>query len=353
MCTLTSTKSTRQLVTEAHIANSQTKHNTITGKFKIGDLLRCISMDNDYNDKLTIGGFYTVIETGVGKIRNRPWVRVSENNGENVYGEHCFELIPEFKVGDLVERISSTHLGIHMGETFIIKGIRPSFCGTYFWIKADRGTGDREHHSFNCKVITKEFQVIKFKIGDKVVYKDFTNTEPHKNMTNGQIYRVVGAAPSWVRVYDNNGEEYGFNSKNFTLALPETPEQLFEMFKVGLQAHNALIENGLLQFRDNGAISFITKNTKSSKEYRLKPKEKLIPFELAGHRIYIDNNDLVIGCQKFDFSSFRVSLEALLNGDAFESSGLISYRQGIRYKNHKLSWDDAQDLYDKIKDIKI
>ena len=88
-------------------------------KFKVGDKVKCISMDDWYSDKLEIGEEYTITKY------NNPdsnYLRIEE--GKNCYEDKNFELVSlEFKVGDKVRRTGGDRNGIENGDIAIISAI--------------------------------------------------------------------------------------------------------------------------------------------------------------------------------------------------------------------------------------
>ena len=91
-------------------------------KFKVGDIVRCIS--SDYSGSLTLGKHYTVVDYKDDRDIN---TKVTSDKGVNIwFYDYRFELVnsPEFKVGDRVFCVLADSFGeLKKGQEYTIKAI--------------------------------------------------------------------------------------------------------------------------------------------------------------------------------------------------------------------------------------
>jgi hypothetical protein len=92
-------------------------------EIKIGDVVRCIGMEDLYNDKLEIGAIYTI-----GEMAKPNWFRVNENGRNNCFHSSCFEHVsPDTQVG---APIAATKLACvsHVYKEYVGFTERFSYC---------------------------------------------------------------------------------------------------------------------------------------------------------------------------------------------------------------------------------
>jgi hypothetical protein len=195
--------------------------------------------------------------------------------------------------------------------------------------------------------VGQKVRVIKEKLGYKIgdIYEVFE-------------YKGKGDCPGWNSILYPNGE-FGQIINNpgqeeyFELVTEETDEQLFEMFKAGMEAKNKLIEMGSLEYDFLGHWRVPVPGKIS--DFRLKPKTfETFYVNNKSWKVSLHNDILNIGCKSFNKNEFHDILVSMVkhnNTHYYKDVQFNATRSGIQYETHILSWSDAELILNKLNEL--
>lgn len=200
----------------------------------------------------------------------------------------------------------------------------------------------------------------KFKVRDTV------------KIPNGRVGQVVSVSEVFSTVNIDGMSYEFFNDDIKWIQSPppisepssQTDEALFEIFKAGHIAIQELAKRKVLEVRSRAVDNWnLMGKVNELNCYRLKPKQVMTPFNLkdSGHHVTYKDKTVSVGCKNFDLYVLKTAITNILVAELSSTSmgeytTLRAARNGVRYgdalKFWSISWADAEQLYNAIKDIK-
>lgn len=207
----------------------------------------------------------------------------------------------------------------------------------------------------------------KFNVGDKVRVRrcsDFDDHRPHW----GKVYEV--SKVSEIETYTLRGAEgSAFWEHHIELAVqPSELEQLVATVNAGRRAMDKLVVDYADQiiYVDEKRIedSYVIESKNGigathviGSEIQIKRRPPFEPFTVGqGWRVELVGTDRVrVGCQEFPIKQLKSCLEDLCNdncmGSGMSEVQLSASRAGASYRNHLISWEDADRLLAALKKV--
>lgn len=201
----------------------------------------------------------------------------------------------------------------------------------------------------------------KFKVGDRVRCIDATNSCGRLKET--EIYMVAEVQESFIRLKNiENWFDPTRFEKSETQKQPSELEQLVATANAGLAAYYELyqnhrgeieIESFLIQCRWEPICSNHNIGAKL-RTLRIKPKPKFEPYiiDSTGWQVELDDeNTIHLGCQSFNVTWLKQGLQALIDRNYSRYESLHATRSGVTRDEKTLPWADAEELYNKLKEL--
>jgi len=211
----------------------------------------------------------------------------------------------------------------------------------------------------------------KFKVGDRVrttcgggfrpEYKGqlgiVTTVREYNNRTIGCFVKIDSVRPADDLYFRSDELEPAGD-----LPLEElSSQELVDIANKGFSAINILHKRDdaeINKTRDNKCVYGDIGSWFINRKIRLKPKPSFKPYTIESTgwevRLIHSVSDIAIGCKPFQVPDLQAALRALLDGEYSWVSGNLRFnatRKGIDYEGHTLFWADAEELYEKIKDL--
>lgn len=334
-------------------------------KFRPGDKVRCI----DPRDRLVLNKHYTVKRSRIQRCTPFDSEEFITIDGFHIeYYARRFELVKEdkmrkFNVGDKVMCIRRDTLRELMTNgIYIVSRVFSDIDGEELLdVQDSSGTFFRQwlaNRFVHVDSVNEEKQMNEFKVGDSVISNDSFG-----DLVKNKIYTVNAVRKSrdgetYIDVKDCYGKHLiGFYSSRFTLVSTvrkDTPEQLLEVFLKGIEAKNKLVELGVLELKASEIFKWALA-TKSTAQYRLKPKKEFKSFQLqdSGYIVNYERegeNVISVGCKNFSFNELILDLRYILEENKPSTELLVCTAKGVYHENNLVSYKDAHQLFNAMKE---
>jgi hypothetical protein len=218
------------------------------------------------------------------------------------------------------------------------------------------------------KVQEEQVSTQKFKVGDKVRYKE----EHHPRVPYGSIHRVIKVEDRkqsvdsyWIYV-DTYGEEYSMSPSSFEKVTTDDVSSLIDKANEGLKALAELVKrddvevsrvadpSDYIGIHTSTLSSTLVDNNKRARTVRLKPKPAFEPFTTSnGWDVKLEGETLHIGCKKFNKGAVNLGFTKLLKGSEHswndDFTEFTATRNGIKYNENVLPWADAERILEALK----
>lgn len=253
----------------------------------------------------------------------------------------------DIKVGDKLKVVIDMpeHANVMKGDIVTVSYVNPD--GRFGY----KNNANNMQWSASAGFVNKNFELIQdkkmpFKEGDKVRYTD-TDSTYNPTVPRNKVLVVVGYNPDSDIVSTNKGSAY---SSRFSLVESNALEELIEIANKGYKAINEIRDNPeyrkqVQRLRDDFWEEIPIINN-GFKEMRLKPKST--NFSWIGYDCTIKDDDVKIGCQKFDKAELVRVLAATIKGlvipNKINSVSIAASRSGVFFGSNLISWEDLEIL---------
>ena len=205
----------------------------------------------------------------------------------------------------------------------------------------------------------------KFKLGDKV--RKFCSCLETQNIPNGSIRTV-----KYHQVRDDLYVEYvadsndgngllinsDINSREWELVEEEAPtSELEELVKKANEGYDAVTlirtkysdQVEAIHMGMGGVWTAITPErdcdpSNRNRSVRIKTKPAFEPFPIAQWMVSLDGQNIKVGCKSFMCSVLKLGLQMTARDGNDSVLGLKATKNGIKYKEYQITWDEADQL---------
>lgn len=199
----------------------------------------------------------------------------------------------------------------------------------------------------------------KIKKGDRI---KLTGTQGLPSLTIGCIYVVLEVDCDDIVLIQSDfiHQRWWINHKNYKRLKPKLElQRLVDKVNAGGKAYNEILEkySGMVREITDNVVIFQNSNTPYVHNYEVIPtpaKPKFEPYLITSYpvtwEVRLEDNNLHIGCRRFDARSLAVSLHHLIHEGGSKSSELLATKDGVKQLTYSetLEWKAAEELLKRL-----